>query len=94
LNELSKKKKKKKVPELGELIGGKLPSNFSMLKVTGRLMSQDKKNRNSFPLISTSSIRVSELTDPAARDRGPISDDPKFQNPKRNPLFLLFLFLV
>ena len=39
-------------PEIEDLTEGKLPSNLSMRKVTGRLMSQDKKNRNSFPLIS------------------------------------------
>lgn len=43
-----------KVPELVDLIGGKIPSNFSMDKVTGRFMSQDKKNRNSFPFIFAS----------------------------------------
>lgn len=44
-------------PGSDDLAGGKLPSNLSTRKVTGRLMSQDKKNRNSFPLISAKWLR-------------------------------------
>lgn len=33
--------------------GGKAPSSSSIRKVTGRLMSQDKKKRNSFPLMAS-----------------------------------------
>lgn len=39
--------------ELGDLGGGRAPSSRSIRKVTGRLMSQDKKKRNSFPLIAS-----------------------------------------
>lgn len=41
------------IPELGDFVEGKVPSNLSTRKVTGRLMSHDKKNRNSFPLIAS-----------------------------------------
>lgn len=45
-----------KKPELGNLEFGKLPSRRSMRKVTGRLMSQDKKKRNSLPVIGTACL--------------------------------------
>ena len=31
---------------------GRFPSNLSIRKVTGRFISQDRKNRNSFPVIA------------------------------------------
>lgn len=40
------------IPELGDFMEGKVPSNLSTRNFTGRLMSQDKKNLNSFPLIA------------------------------------------
>uniref|UniRef100_A0A2P2KKP9 Phosphatidylinositol 3-kinase root isoform isoform X1 n=1 Tax=Rhizophora mucronata TaxID=61149 RepID=A0A2P2KKP9_RHIMU len=38
-------------PELGHLEEGRQPSSLSTQNVTGRLMSHDKKKRNSFPLM-------------------------------------------
>lgn len=44
---------KKEEPELGDLAEGKLPSRRSMRKVTGRLISHDRKKRNSLPVMWT-----------------------------------------
>lgn len=40
-------------PKSGDLGRGKLPSRRSTRKVTGTLISQDKKKRNSLPVIGT-----------------------------------------
>jgi hypothetical protein len=58
-----------KLPGGGE--AGGPPSRASTRKVTGRLMSQDRKKRNSFPVISAWSLAVDRAGLRLERTRGP-----------------------
>lgn len=80
------------VPEFVDLGRVRVPSSRSIRKVSGRLMSQDKKNRNSFPLIFAYELcdfipfRVSRVSGFAGEDEFECSGNLKGERTNRRRL--------